>query len=71
MGLELIGKNISLISLELKHLDALTTFSTDPEIWKYLSVTLNSKEDIDQWYEQAKAAEKEGKVNSHQLIFRY
>ncbi|MFL5748813.1 MAG: GNAT family N-acetyltransferase [Niastella sp.] len=62
MGLELIGKKISLVGLESEHLDALATFSTDPEIWKFLSVSLNSKEDIYIWYEQAKAAEKEGKV---------
>jgi RimJ/RimL family protein N-acetyltransferase len=62
MGLELIGNKISLVGLESEHLEALATFSTDPEIWKFLSVSLNSKEDIYQWYDQAKAAEKEGKV---------
>ena len=62
MGLELIGKKISLVGLESEHLDALATFSTDLEIWKFLSVSLNTKDDIYNWYEQAKAAEKEGKV---------
>lgn len=62
MGLELIGNNISLVSLESAHLNNLAAFSTDPEIWKFLSVSLNSKEDVYQWYEEAKAAEKQGKV---------
>ncbi|MVT07751.1 GNAT family N-acetyltransferase [Chitinophaga tropicalis] len=62
MSLELIGNRISLVSLESEHLDALALFSTDPEIWKFLSVSLNSREDVDQWYEEAKAAETQGKV---------
>jgi len=62
MDIELIGKNISLVSLATEHLEALSVFSTDPEIWKYLSVSLESKEEIHQWYDQTKAAEKEGEV---------
>lgn len=60
MGIEIIGNNISLVSLEFEHLEALSILATDPEIWKYLSVSLESNEEIYKWYEQAKTAEKEG-----------
>jgi aminoglycoside 6-adenylyltransferase len=56
------GNSLSLIPLEEKYLDDLLSFSANPEIWKHLPMEIYSREEIFQWYYQAKDDEAAGKA---------
>lgn len=62
MGQKLNGKTVSLIPLETEHIDKLCLFSTDPEIWRYLSMSLNNREEVQEWCLQRQVGRKDGKI---------
>jgi aminoglycoside 6-adenylyltransferase len=56
------GNTIALIPVEEKYLEELLSFSANPVIWKHLPREIYSREDMLQWYYQAKEDEAAGKA---------
>lgn len=64
MGRKLIGNAISLVPLETEHIDKLSLFSTDPEIWRYLSMSLDNRDEVQEWCLQRQLGRQDGKILS-------
>lgn len=58
----LIGKSISLITIEEKYLDELLSFSSNPAIWEHLPMEIYTREDMMKWYRRTMDDVATGKV---------
>jgi len=56
------GKSLSLIPVEEKYLDELLSFSANPVIWEHLPREIYSREELLEWFQQAKEDEAAGKA---------
>jgi len=56
------GKSLTLIPVEEKYLDELLAFSANPVIWEHLPREIFNREELWQWYQQAKEDEAAGKA---------
>ncbi|MFN2513274.1 MAG: GNAT family N-acetyltransferase [Pyrinomonadaceae bacterium] len=54
------GLHVRLEPLCSEHLDGLCEFGLDPELWRWTTTRLNTREDMTEWLEEALKSEQEG-----------